>query len=55
MMAIRFAAFTLATTCLIALAITPNSPATLILAGLFFACFGAFAWTCRATNTRRRP
>lgn len=53
MMAIRFAAFTLATTSLIALAITPNSPATLTLAGFFFACFGTVAWSCRATNTRR--
>lgn len=50
MMAVRFAAFTLAATCLIALAITPNSPATLIIAGFFFACFGVVAWTCRATT-----
>lgn len=55
MMAIRFAAFTLAATCLIALAITPNSPATIWLTGFFFTCFAVVAWSCRETNTRRRP
>lgn len=54
MMTIRFAAFTLAATCLIALALTPNSPATIWLAGFFFTCFAVVAYTCRGTDTRRR-
>lgn len=53
MMTVRFAASMLAAICLGALSQTPNSPATLILAGFFFACFGTFAWTCRGTSTRR--
>lgn len=55
MTTVRFAAFTLAATCLIALAITPNSPATFIIAGLFFACFGTVAWTCRDGRKRTWP
>lgn len=51
MMAVRFAAFTLAATCLIALANTPNSPATIWLTGFFFTCFAVVAWSCRG---RRR-
>lgn len=55
MITIRYAAFTLAATCLIALALTPNSPATIWLTGFFFTCFAVVAFTCRGTKTRRRP
>lgn len=54
MMAIRFAAFTLAATCLIALANTPNSPATIWLTGFFFTCFAVVAFTCRERRRNGR-
>ena len=55
MMAIRFAAFTLAAICLGCLAFTPNSPATLWLTGFFFTFFAIVCLTCREPNPRRRP
>lgn len=53
MITIRYAAFCFAALCLWLLSQTPNSPATLWLAGLFIASFAVVAWTCR--QTRRRP
>lgn len=55
MITIRYAAFMLAATCLIALANTPNSPATIWLTGFFAICFGIVCFTCRQTKPRRRP
>lgn len=56
MITIRYSAFMLAAICLGALSQTPNSsPATIRLAGLFFIFLVVVAWTCRETNTRRRP
>lgn len=55
MITIRYAAFTLAATCLIALANTPNSPATIWLTGFFITCFAVVAWTCRDGRKRTWP
>lgn len=47
MTTIRYAASLLAAITLWCLSQTPNSPATVILAGFFLALFGVVAWTCR--------
>lgn len=54
MMTIRYAAFMLAAICLIALATTPNSPATIWLTGFFFTCFAVVAYTCRERRRNGR-
>ena len=48
MIALRYAAFLLATISLVCLWFTPNSPATVILAGFFLICFAVVCWTCGA-------
>lgn len=50
MIPLRYAAFILAALTLGCLTVTPNSPATVILAGLFLTLFAVVAWTCRDTT-----
>jgi len=47
MIPLRFASFLLAALSLVCLWFTPNSPATVWLAGFFFVMFTVCAWTCR--------
>lgn len=54
MTTLRFAAFTLAALSLGCIAVTPNSPATLWLTGLFFTFFAIVCLTCREPKRARR-
>lgn len=45
MITIRWVSYTLATVCWVALICTPRSPASVLLAGLFFICFVVVSWT----------
>lgn len=54
MTTLRYAAFLLAALSLGCITFTPNSPATIILAGLFICFFTVVVWTCRETKPRRR-
>ena len=55
MTTIRYAAFVLAAITLWGLTTTPNSPATILLAGLFFTLLCIVAWTCRERRTDEQP
>lgn len=55
---LRYAASLLAAIALWCLSQTPNSPATIILAGFFILCFGVVCMTCREHTDheiRRQP
>ncbi|MFF3029115.1 hypothetical protein [Microbacterium sp. NPDC057944] len=45
MTALRWVAALVAVECLVILAIIPRSPASAVIAGLFFICFATVCWT----------
>lgn len=54
MITLRYLAFILAAITLWCFFVTPNSPATVWLAGFFFVMFAVVCWTCREPSTRGR-
>lgn len=54
MIVLRWAAFTVAAVTVYALTVTPVSAASFLLAILFGAAFGVFAWTFGLAAVRRR-